>query len=50
MVILTGSSGYLGRKVRRTLEERNFNLIPLDVNDPDEPLSMWQFSALDSLP
>ena len=48
-IILTGSSGYLGRKVRLALEELNFSVIPLDVNDPDEPVDLRDRGSLKNL-
>jgi nucleoside-diphosphate-sugar epimerase len=48
-VILTGSSGYLGRKVRSALEELNHIVIPVDINDPDEPLDLRVEGSLKNL-
>ena len=48
-VILTGSAGYVGSKVRTALEAEGVKVIPVDINNPDAPINLRTLGSLRNL-
>lgn len=48
-ILLTGSAGYLGNKVRKALETKGISVIPVDINDPVSSIDLANPDSLKEL-
>lgn len=48
-IVLTGSSGYLGGRVKKALEEADFQVFPIDSMDSQNPLNLADTNAISNL-